>query len=69
MEQFDALAEAVGIRWRLMAYLGEYGPMRPEVRAEQRRNGVDTNNVVIVVREATEGGADLPALRPRPAKK
>jgi hypothetical protein len=28
--QVDALAEAVGMRWRLMAYLGAYGPMRPE---------------------------------------
>lgn len=28
--QVDALANAIGIRWRLMVYLGAYGPMRPE---------------------------------------
>lgn len=28
--QVDALANAVGMRWRLMVYLGAYGPMRPE---------------------------------------
>ncbi len=28
--QADALAEAVGMRWRPMTYLGAYGPMRPE---------------------------------------
>jgi hypothetical protein len=30
--QVDALAEAVGMRWRLMAYLGAHGPMRQESR-------------------------------------
>ncbi|MFB6840957.1 tyrosine-type recombinase/integrase [Streptomyces sp. NPDC056361] len=52
VEQVDALAEAVGIRWRLMVYLGAYGPLRPEEQAELRRKDVDVDNVTIVVRKA-----------------
>ncbi|MFI8511240.1 tyrosine-type recombinase/integrase [Streptomyces sp. NPDC085460] len=52
VEQVDALAEAVGIRWRLMVYLGAYGPMRPEEQAELRRKDVDVDNVTIVIRKA-----------------
>lgn len=52
VEQVDALADAVGIRWRLMVYLGAYGPMRPEEQAELRRKDVDVDNVTIVVRQA-----------------
>ncbi|TXS56086.1 tyrosine-type recombinase/integrase [Streptomyces sp. t39] len=52
VEQVDALAEAVGIRWRLMVYLGAYGPMRPEEQAELRRKDVNVENVTIVVRKA-----------------
>lgn len=50
--QVDALAEAVGIRWRLMVYLGAYGPMRPEEQAELRRKDADVDNVTVVVRKA-----------------
>ena len=37
VEQVDALAEAMGPRWRLMVYFGAYGPMRPEEQAALRR--------------------------------
>lgn len=50
--QVDALAEAVGIRWRLMVYLGAYGPMRPEEQAGLRRKDVDLDNMTIRVRTA-----------------
>lgn len=52
VEQVDALADAVGIRWRLMVFLGAYGPMRPEEQAELRRKDVDVDNVTITVRKA-----------------
>jgi integrase len=41
--QVDALADAVGMRWRLMVYLGAYGPMRPEELAGLRRRDVDVD--------------------------
>ncbi|MET7314532.1 tyrosine-type recombinase/integrase [Streptomyces thermodiastaticus] len=50
--QVDALADAIGIRWRLMVYLGAYGPMRPEELAGLRRRDVDVDNLVIRVRVA-----------------
>jgi len=50
--QVDALADAIGIRWRLMVYLGAYGPMRPEELAGLRRRDVDLDNLVIRVRVA-----------------
>ncbi len=50
--QVDALANAIGIRWRLMVYLGAYGPMRPEELAGLRRRDVDVDNLVIRVRVA-----------------
>ncbi|CAM5681517.1 hypothetical protein SMICM304S_05176 [Streptomyces microflavus] len=50
--QVDALADAIGIRWRLMVYLGAYGPMRPEEQAELRARTVDVDNVTVVVRKA-----------------
>ncbi|KUN79143.1 tyrosine-type recombinase/integrase [Streptomyces griseoruber] len=50
--QVDALAEAVGMRWRLMVYLGAYGPMRPEELAGLRRRDVDLDNLRIRVRLA-----------------
>jgi len=28
--QVDALADQLGLRWRLMVFLGAYGPVRPE---------------------------------------
>ncbi|MEV5987136.1 tyrosine-type recombinase/integrase [Streptomyces sp. NPDC052051] len=50
--QVDALADAIGIRWRLMVYLGAYGPMRPEELAGLRRRDIDLDNLVIRVRVA-----------------
>ncbi|WP_329536812.1 site-specific integrase (plasmid) [Streptomyces sp. NBC_01450] len=50
--QVDALADAIGIRWRLMVHLGAYGPMRPEELAGLRRRDVDPDNLVIRVRVA-----------------
>ncbi|MDG9728255.1 tyrosine-type recombinase/integrase [Streptomyces sp. DH41] len=50
--QVDALADAIGIRWRLMVYLGAYGPMRPEELAGLRRRDVDLDHMVIRVRVA-----------------
>ncbi|OIJ92152.1 site-specific integrase [Streptomyces sp. MUSC 14] len=50
--QVDALADAIGIRWRLMVYLGAYGPMRPEELAGLRRRDVDLDNLVMRVRVA-----------------
>ncbi|NUK85727.1 tyrosine-type recombinase/integrase [Streptomyces lunaelactis] len=52
VEQVDALADAVGPRWRLMVYLGAYGPMRPEEQAELRRRDVDLDSMTIRVRQA-----------------
>ncbi|MGW2226618.1 tyrosine-type recombinase/integrase [Streptomyces formicae] len=50
--QVDALAEAMGMRWRLMVYLGAYGPMRPEELAGLRRRDVDLDTLRIRVRLA-----------------
>ncbi|MFE5031890.1 tyrosine-type recombinase/integrase [Streptomyces sp. NPDC056683] len=50
--QADALADAIGIRWRLMVYLGAYGPMRPEELAGLRRRDVDLDDLLIRVRVA-----------------
>lgn len=50
--QVDALADAVGPRWRLMVFMGAYGPMRPEEQAELRRKDVDLDNLIIRVRMA-----------------
>ncbi|MFD6325288.1 tyrosine-type recombinase/integrase [Streptomyces sp. NPDC058442] len=47
--QVDALADAIGIRWRLMVYLGAYGPMRPEELAGLCRRDVDLDHLVIRV--------------------
>ncbi|MDT3397634.1 tyrosine-type recombinase/integrase [Streptomyces sp. B1866] len=40
IEQVDALADAVGPRWRLMVYLAAYASLRPEEQAELRRPDV-----------------------------
>ncbi|MFE1900090.1 tyrosine-type recombinase/integrase [Streptomyces yangpuensis] len=52
VEQVDALAEAIGLRWRLMVYLGAYGPMRPEEQAELRRKDIDLDSMTITIRKA-----------------
>ncbi|MFC5719601.1 tyrosine-type recombinase/integrase [Streptomyces gamaensis] len=38
--QVDAIADAMGPRWRLMVYLAAYGPVRPEEQAALRRPDV-----------------------------
>ncbi|MFJ1694538.1 tyrosine-type recombinase/integrase [Streptomyces sp. NPDC088252] len=48
----DALANALGPRWRLMVFLGAYGPLRPEEQAELRRKDVDLDEMTIRVRMA-----------------
>ncbi|MBD2832687.1 MULTISPECIES: tyrosine-type recombinase/integrase [Streptomyces] len=50
--QVDALADVLGPRWRLMVFLGAYGPMRPEEQAELRRKDVDLDEMTIRVRMA-----------------
>ncbi|TFE38266.1 site-specific integrase [Streptomyces sp. ICN441] len=52
VDQVDALADALGPRWRLMVYLGAYGPLRPEEQAELRRKDVDLDGLTIRVRQA-----------------
>ncbi|MFF8309567.1 tyrosine-type recombinase/integrase [Streptomyces lydicus] len=52
VDQVDALADALGPRWRLMVFLGAYGPLRPEEQAELRRKDVDLNTMTIRVRQA-----------------
>ncbi|MGW2512389.1 tyrosine-type recombinase/integrase [Streptomyces scopuliridis] len=50
--QVDALADAMGPRWRLMVYLAAYGPLRPEEQAAMRRSDVDLENVGVWIRKA-----------------
>mgnify|MGYP001268703140 CR=1 FL=1 len=50
--QVDAPADAMGPRWRLMVYLGAYGPARPEELAEMRRPDVDLDAGGVWVRQA-----------------
>src|SRR5207342_2934711 len=49
--QVDALATAVGMRWRLMVCLGAYGPMRPEELAGLRRRDTDTLRIRVRLAE------------------
>lgn len=50
--QADRLAEAMGMRWRLMVYLGAYGPTRPEELAGLRCGDVGLYTLRIRVRLA-----------------
>ncbi|WP_405979932.1 tyrosine-type recombinase/integrase [Streptomyces sp. NBC_00158] len=52
VEQVFALAEAIGIRWRLMVLLGAFASMRPEELAELRRADVDLDAGSVRVRRA-----------------
>ncbi|MCX5101689.1 MULTISPECIES: tyrosine-type recombinase/integrase [unclassified Streptomyces] len=52
VDQVDALADVLGPRWRLMVYLGAYGPLRPEEQAELRRKDIDLDNLTVRVRQA-----------------
>ncbi|AUH41629.1 tyrosine-type recombinase/integrase [Streptomyces sp. CMB-StM0423] len=50
--QVDALADAMGPRWRLMVYIAAFGPARPEEQAEMRRSDADLDAVGVWVRRA-----------------
>jgi integrase len=50
--QVDALADAMGPRWRLVVYLAAFGPARPEEQAALRRLDVDTEDVGVWIRSA-----------------
>lgn len=52
VDQVDALADAIGPRWRLMVYLAAYGPARPEEQAELRRPDVSLEPLGVWVRRA-----------------
>ncbi|MFD7418882.1 tyrosine-type recombinase/integrase [Streptomyces californicus] len=52
VDQVDALADVLGPRWRLMVFLGAYGPLRPEEQAELRRKDVDLDDLTVRVRKA-----------------
>ncbi|MFD6421361.1 tyrosine-type recombinase/integrase [Streptomyces sp. NPDC060198] len=52
VEQVDALADAMGPRWRLMVYFGAYGPMRPEEQAALRRSDVTLEPLAVKIRDA-----------------
>ncbi|MFF4157014.1 tyrosine-type recombinase/integrase [Streptomyces sp. NPDC001678] len=52
VEQVDALADAMGPRWRLMVYFGAYGPMRPEEQAALRRPDITLEPLAAQVTEA-----------------
>jgi integrase len=52
IDQVDAIADAMGPRWRLMVYIAAYGPARPEELAEMRRPDVDLETVGVRVRQA-----------------
>lgn len=50
--QVDALADAMGPRWRLMVFIAAYGPARPEEQAALRRRDVDLDGVGLWIRTA-----------------
>ncbi|THA25338.1 site-specific integrase [Streptomyces sp. RKND-216] len=52
VDQVDALADAIGPRWRLMVYLGAYGPLRPEEQAALRCRDVDLDEMILRVSTA-----------------
>ncbi|MFB6565361.1 hypothetical protein ACFCYH_41860 [Streptomyces sp. NPDC056400] len=52
MTRSSRLAEAIGIRWRLMVLLGAFAFMRPEELAELRRADIDLDTGSVRVRRA-----------------
>ncbi|MET9529869.1 MULTISPECIES: tyrosine-type recombinase/integrase [unclassified Streptomyces] len=52
VEQVFAVAEAIGVRWRLMVLLGAFASMRPEELAELRCSDLDLDAGVVWVRRA-----------------
>ncbi|MFF9013420.1 hypothetical protein ACF09C_10700 [Streptomyces sp. NPDC014870] len=55
VEQVFALAEAIGIRRRLMVLLGAFASMRPEEPAEIRLADIDLDTGSVRVRRAAPG--------------
>lgn len=51
--QVDALANAMGPRWRLMVYFAAYAVLRPEEQAELRREDVDTERRQLSITQAS----------------
>ncbi|MCF2526612.1 tyrosine-type recombinase/integrase [Yinghuangia soli] len=51
--QVDALAEAIGPRWRLMVYFAAYATLRPEEQAELRREDVDPETRELSITQAS----------------
>ncbi|GAA1892273.1 tyrosine-type recombinase/integrase [Streptantibioticus ferralitis] len=54
IEQVDALADAMGARWRLMVYLAAYASLRPEEQAELRRPDVVLPDVPETLKRSRE---------------
>lgn len=52
VDQVDALADALGPRWRLMVYIAAYGPARPEEQAALRRPDVSLEPLGVWIRSA-----------------
>ncbi|WP_079277782.1 tyrosine-type recombinase/integrase [Streptomyces sp. CB03234] len=52
VEQVFAVADVIGLRWRLMVLLGAFASMRPEELAELRRSDVDLDVGSVWVRRA-----------------
>ena len=53
VDQVFALAEAMGIRWRFMVFLGAFATLRPEELAELRRSNVDVAKDTLKIRLAS----------------
>ncbi|MFI6287242.1 tyrosine-type recombinase/integrase [Streptomyces sp. NPDC051018] len=53
VEQVFALAEAIGLRWRFMVFLGAFATLRPEELAELRRADVDLENGTLKITMAS----------------
>ncbi|UGQ15136.1 site-specific integrase [Yinghuangia sp. ASG 101] len=51
--QVDALANAMGPRWRLLVYFAAYATLRPEEQAELRREDVDTEARTLSITQAS----------------
>lgn len=51
--QVDALAEALGPRWRLMVYFAAYATLRPEEQAELRREDIDPETRELSITQAS----------------
>lgn len=51
--QVDALADAMGPRWRLMVYFAAYATLRPEEQAELRREDVDQEARTVSITQAS----------------